>query len=75
MQLLIVAEREQETAVVGKHFLGVPVRRGDQGVSTAHGVGQRPAHDLRLVPVGRQVDVSRRQVGDQRLQIHEAVVK
>jgi hypothetical protein len=57
-----VAEFHEASAPIGEHLLGVPVGRRNDGGSGGEGIRQRAGHNLFLVVVRRDVDISRRQV-------------
>ena len=59
--LLRRTEVDQDASVVGERFLGMQIRRGDDGLAGAERVAQRAAGDLVRVEVRRDVDVARQQ--------------
>ena len=51
----------------------MPVRRRNDGLPQSEAVGQRSRRHLRLVEIGRDIDVAHRDEFEQRGQIDEAV--
>ena len=70
-----VSKGHQNTALFRQQFRGVPVRSGNHGFTRAKRVSQRARGDLRLVEVGRNVEVRRANELFQLLEFHEAVVE
>src|SRR6185312_4857801 len=70
-----VIEWNNHTSPLGKNFLSMPVRRGDDRLSGAERNGQGSGNHLGLLPVGSDVDICRADVFDQFLSAHEAVIK
>ena len=68
-----VAETAQEAATVRQQLLRVEVRRRHDRFAAADGVRQRAADDLHRVEVRRQIDVGRRQVVDEFVELEIAV--
>ena len=68
-----VAERNQNAASIGQQFAGVPVRRRDDRLAEPEAVGQRSRRHLRLVEIGRDIDVAHRDEFEQRGLIDELV--
>ena len=70
-----VPKGHQNTAVLRQQFRGVPIRSRNHGLTRAKGVSQRARSDLRLVEVGRNVEVRRADEFLQLLEFYEAVVE
>ena len=66
-----VAKRNQNAASIGQQFVGVPVRRRDDRLAEPEAVGQRSRRHLRLVEIGRDIDVAHRDEFEQRGLIDE----
>ncbi len=70
-----ITERDQDAPSIGQQLLGVPIRRRHHRFAQPETVGQRPRRHLRLVQIGRDVDVAHRDEAEQRGLIHELVEK
>ena len=58
-----------------KQFLGMPVRRGDNRLSGSKRDGERAGDNLRLMPVGRNLNIGRAHVFNKFFGIHKAIVE
>ncbi len=70
-----IVEWDNHASLLCQQFLRMPIRRGDDGFSSAQRDGECAGDDLRLLPVGRDVNVRRAHVLDQLLRTHKAVVQ
>ena len=68
-----VGKRHQNAAPVGEQFDCVPVGRRDDRLSEGKAVGERARGHLRLVQIGRDVDVAHRDEFQQRRLIDELI--
>ena len=68
-----VAERNDDATAVSQQFQRVPIRRRNHRLSQSEAVGQRARRHLRLVEIGRDVDVAHRDESQQRRLIDELV--
>ena len=72
---LRVPKGHQNTAVFRQQFRGMPIRGRNHGLTGAKRVSQRARRDLRLVKVGRNIEVRRANEFFQFLEFDEAVVE
>ena len=68
-----IFERHDHASVVRQQLFRVPIRRGDYRLSCAQRNGQRAGNDLRLLPVGRDVDIRGADMLNQLLGAHKAI--
>ena len=70
-----IAERHQDAAPIGQQLARMPVGRRDDRLAEPEAVGQRARRHLRLVEIGRDVDVAHRDEVEQRRLVDELVEK
>jgi hypothetical protein len=70
-----IVKWNQHASFVRQQFLGVPVRCGDNGLAGSQRDGQRAGDNLRLLPVGRDVNVGRAYMLHKFFRTHKAVVQ
>ncbi len=70
-----VAERNENAASVREQFARMPIRRGDDRFPQSKTIGQCARRHLRLVEIGRDVDVAHRNEAEQRCAIDELIEK
>ena len=57
-----IVKRDNHASLLREQFLGVPVGRGDNCLAGSERDGQRAGDNLRLLPVGSDVNIGRAHV-------------